>query len=644
MLPHLQRLSVLIAELKRRRVFRAAAVFAVVAWAVIEVTSTLLPIFLLPEWMVRAVAGVMVMAFPVVLAMAWAFDITMEGLHRTGESEESEQATAQFVTSRRFRATLVLLVAVCTVGAGWVSWQVWLKPGAGQAPNGRAADSPPTLDPTNLAVLYFDDFSRDGELAYLANGVTESLIHELSQIETLHVVSRNGVKPYRDLAIPLDSLARVLGVGSIVEGSVEGSGDRIGVTVQLIDGQSGMHLFSERINGQGEDLLALRDSLVNRAVRLVGKALGRELETRRALAGSGDPAAWELYQRAQHLIEDADTLLWARGDTISARRTLLRADSLYAQASAADPDWPAALVARGWNARTRAGLFSASQSTRDRDLLEEGLGMAEEALRRDPGNPDALELRGSLRVDLYRRSDAEDGDRLARLAEEDLRSASVTDPARVFAHVSLADLLRLQGRFQEASIEAQHALDADPFLINAEKEVLFVLSQVWVDLGDIKRANQWNDEGRRRFPAEPSFAAAKLVILAGWPGAVGAVDTAYVLLKELEGVFNVPSWSFGRLQVAAVLAQHGMPDSARVLVDQVRAAGSRSAWIKYFEANVRLHLGEEDRALDLLQEFLVEFPQRKAYIARDWWWESLRERPRFRDMVGTPGDGPVGSG
>jgi tetratricopeptide (TPR) repeat protein len=259
--------------------------------------------------------------------------------------------------------------------------------------------------------------------------------------------------------------------------------------------------------------------------------------------------------------------------------------------------------------------------------------MAEAALRLDPQDPEALELRGSLRVDMFRQGYGGDGAELARLAEEDLRAAAAADESRAFAHVSLADLLRLQGDFSEASIAAQHALDADPFLINAEKEVLFMLSQTWLDVGDLARAGQWIDAGRSRFPAEPSFSAAKLVLLAGSGGMVGAVDTAYVLLDQMERVFHTPVWTFGRLQVAAVLAQHGMADSARVLVAQGRGTESTHPFLDYFEANVRLHLGQEDRALDLLEEFLTAMPIRRKYIAQDWWWEPLRDHPRFQGFV-----------
>jgi TolB-like protein len=635
MLPHLQRLNVLLAELKRRQVFRAAAVYAVVAWGVIEVTATVLPIFLLPEWMVRAVAVVMVLGFPAVLSLAWAFDLTPQGVQRTGEAEESLPGAGVFLKSLRFRATLALLVLVATIGAGWVSWQVWLKPGAVRGPGTEAEAGRGKLDPASLAVLYFDDFSADGELAYLANGVTEALIHELSQVEALGVVSRNGVKPYRELTIPLDSLAKVLGVGSIVEGSVEGTGDRIIVSVQLINGETGMSRFSQRIEGRGEDVLALRDTIVQQAVRLVGRRLGREMEQRRVRARSSSPAAWDLYLRAQHLVEDADTLLWVLHDTVSARSTLLRADSLYAIALEEDPEWPTPLVARGWSARTRAGLFSTSQTNRDRDLLEFGLEMAEAALRLDEGNAEALELRGSLGVDLFRRSDTGDDPELARAAENDLRTAAAADETRVFAWVALADLLRQQGKFQEASIAAQHALDADPFLINAEKEVLFVLSQVFLELGAVEEAVRWIDEGRKRFPSEPSFPAAKLVLMAGRTDGPSAVDSAHLILCQIEEMVGIPQWSYGRLQVAATLAQHSMADSAEAFVKQVREGGSDDPWLDYYEANMRIRMGQVTTALELLESFLEVVPQRRAYIARDWWWEALREDPRFQVLVGT---------
>ncbi len=641
MIPHLKRLNVFLSELKRRHVFRVVAVYAVATWAVVEVASTVLPVFPVadPDLLIRALVVLVVMGFPGVLAFAWVFDLTSEGVQRTGENESFPPQVQQFLQSTPFKASLVVFVLGFTGAMGMVGWRLWLR--SGNTPDLDATAVGTALDPTRLAVLYLDDHSPNGQLGYLANGITESLIHELSRIEPLQVVSRNGVKPFRELDIPLDSLARVLGVGSLVEGSVEGEGDRISVTVQLIEAASGMHLLSEQIQGEGTDVLALREEIVRQAVRLLGQSLGRELQRLAGEDEARDPQAWDLFQRAQHLLEDADTLLWAMGDTAAAARVLVRADSLFGEAGSLDPAWVAPALERGWVARTRAGLISASTTNRDPVLLEEASGYAEAALARDPASAGAFALRGTVRVDRFRSGVGVDNlEALSLQAEDDLRKAVDADPGQVKAWVALAELLRLRGEFSEASVAAQHAMEADPFLINAEKEILFTLSQVWLDLGDGETATRWMDEGRRRFPAEPAFPAAKLVILAGRGGTGAVVDTAYALLDQVTEGYGLPrAWRLGRLQVAAVLALAGLPDSARAVVDQVRSEGAPGAYARYYEANVRVRLGQEEEALDLLEGYLEAMPHRRAYIAGDWWWEPLRENPRFQEMVAPDSEG-----
>ena len=630
-----EELNALVSELRRRRVFRVAAIYGVAAWVLIEVTATIFPILLLPDWLLRVVVVGAVLGFPLALVLSWAFDITPDGVQRAEEHGGVEESTLQLIHTPGVRLGLVGLVVLVTTVAGWASWGFWLRPGA-DAATGAAAegeDAGPELDPSRIAVLYFDDHSADLSLGHIASGLTESLIHELSQIELLSVVSRNGVKPFRDGSTAFDAMVRTLGVGSLVEGSVERRGDRLKATVQLVDGRTGDHLLSEEIERQGDDLLALRDAIVEEAVRQLGRELGHELQTERRRAGTTSGEAWAEYQMAQHLREDADTLKWARGDDDSARRSLLKADSLLARAAALDTTWIEPIVERGWIARTLAGLYSASASIRDEQLVREGIRYASEALRRRPRDPGAMALRGALRVDLYKLGVVAEGQSLAAAAEADLRSAVDLDPGRARAWVALAELLRLQGNFPDASVAAQHALDADPFLINAEKEILFTLAQVWLELREVEKANQWFGEGRVRFPAEPAFPASKLVILAAGQGTGEVVDSATELLHELEGMFGVGAWGMGRLQLAAVLAQVGLVDSAQAVVDGVRASGQASAYYDYFEANVRIHLGQEEAALDLLERHLESRPDRRSYIAEDWLWESLHDNPRFQAMV-----------
>ena len=634
-----EKLNALVSELRRRRVFRVAAIYGVAAWVFIEVTSTIFPILLLPDWLMRVVVVCAVLGFPLALVLSWAFDITPDGVQRAEEHGGVEEATLQLVHTPGVRLGLVGLVVLVTAVVGWASWGLWLKPGSdgaigvGQDP----ATAEVELDPSRVAVLYFDDHSSDLSLGHVASGLTESLIHQLSQIEILSVVSRNGVKPFRDGSTPFVAMVRTLGAGSLVEGSVERRGDRLKATVQLVDGKSGDHLLSREIERQGDDLLALRDAIVEEAVRQLSRALGHELQTERQRAGTTSGEAWAEFQMALHLQEDADTLRWARGDTTSARRALLKADSLLARAAALDTTWIEPIVERGWIARTLGGLYSASASFRDEQLIREGIRYATEALRRQPGNAGALSLRGSLRVDLYKLGVVAEGQSLAAAAESDLRAAVDSDPGLARAWVALAELLRLQGQFNNASVAAEHALDADPFLINAEMEILFTLAQVWLELREVEKANQWFGEGRDRFPAEPAFPASKLVILAAGQGAGEVVDSATDLLHELEAMFGVDVWGMGRLQLAAVLAQVGLADSAQAVVDGVRASGGPSPFYDYFEANVRVHLGQEEAALDLLERHLEARPDRRSYIGEDWLWESLHANPRFQAMVETGG-------
>jgi tetratricopeptide (TPR) repeat protein len=219
--------------------------------------------------------------------------------------------------------------------------------------------------------------------------------------------------------------------------------------------------------------------------------------------------------------------------------------------------------------------------------------------------------------------------RLRSESEADLRAAVAAQPDRAQAWVALADLLRVRGDFSEAAIAAERAVTADPFLIHAEKEILFALTQVWLDLGQVERALEWNDEGLRRYPAEVSFTAGKLVVMAGWDRASASADTAWALLSAgLEG------WAPGRLLVAGVLARDGQPDSARAVIAGVRAEGSDDPWLDYYEANTRIQLGEPARAMDLLESYLEAIPSRRSYIARDWWWRPLSDRARFVELVG----------
>src|SRR5439155_1124522 len=198
---------------------------------------------------------------------------------------------------------------------------------------------------------YFNDACRDSSLRYLADGVTESLIDQLSAIRALDVISRNGVAPFRGRDIPRDSIARALDAGTLVEGEVEPVGTRARVTIRLVDGASGADVGRRQSFELPVDApLAIRDSLVNQAAILLRERLGDEVQLREQHASTKNVAAWSLVQRAERLRKDAD----ARPN--EALGLSARADSMLAEAERADPRWIDPIILRGQLLDRRARL------------------------------------------------------------------------------------------------------------------------------------------------------------------------------------------------------------------------------------------------------------------------------------------------
>lgn len=626
-------LSTLFAELRRRSVLQVAGVYLVAAWVVIQVSVTTFPVLMVPEWVVQAVVVAAVLGFPVAVVLAWAYEITPEGVRRTAEVDQGPAQGS--IVPRTLRSALVVAVVLASTGAGWVVWHHWLEPRAGSGAASGVSERG-ALDEYGVAVLYLDDFSPRGELSYLADGLTAGLNHALSQIGPLHVVSMNGVKPFREGTVSADSIARSLGVRWLVEGSLEPTEGGLSATLQLVDGRTGLEVLSTVLPERGKDLLRLRDRIVETAELQLGQKLGRELAGEPNRPGATNPRAWGLVQQAKEFEEQADTLRWTLGDTSAARSALIEADSLLILASRLDDGWLEPVVERGWVVGRLGGLRPGSHGTYGLTLLDSGLALANEALRRRPQDPTALELRGSLRVVLTYDADSTAADSLRREAASDLHQAVEADSTRVWAWISLAELLRTEGRFTEAARAAQGALTADPFLINGENEILYIVAHTWLELEEVDRADKWIDAGRRRFPADYWFPAQKLVILAGSGEAArvpAAVDTAWALCAQVARLAGLPGYDYGRLQVAAVLAQVGRLDSARAVIRRTRENHPDSPVGDYYEANARVQLGDTTRAIELLGRYLKAYPSLRAYIAHDWWWKPLRGDPRFQGLV-----------
>lgn len=499
----------------------------------------------------------------------------------------------------------------------------------GGVPARPEPSAPAGFDPRRIAVLYFDDYSRGEELGYLANGLTESLIHALSQVEALEVISRNGVKPYHHRTVLFDSMVADLRVGTVVEGSVQRAGDSVRVTVQLIDANTQAHLESRTVTYPLAGGIAMEDSLAAEVSGFLRQRLGREIALRETRLETRSAAAWQAVLQAQQASDDARRLGAAAHarDAASADRLLARADSLLGLAQRADPGWSRPALLRGWVHFQRGRM---ADDARGPALIRAALREADAVLAREPGNARALELRGTVRLRLVvSASDSAGQAREMERAEQDLRAAVAADPGLASAWNTLSALLRVRGNLAESELAGRRALQEDAYLAEAS-DILHRLALISMVRGDFAQARSLCDQGRRRAPDDWRFLECRLVLLRDDGSQAPDPALARALAGELERVYpSAQARADGRAYTpayrlalqAAVLARAGQADSARaVLARAQRAVGSDSALrlsLMYDEAIVRSLMGDQDRARALLREVLARRPTLRAFAERD---------------------------
>jgi serine/threonine-protein kinase len=493
-----------------------------------------------------------------------------------------------------------------------------------------------SADPTHIAVLYFDAEGPDTSIKWVANGLTEDLIDQLGQLEALSVISANGVRPYRDHPASPDSIARALSVGTLVAGTVAGSLDRPRVTVRLIE-PTGRQVASKVIEARGGDVLALRGELSQQVSGFLRERLGREVKLRELRSG-GDARAWVHVRRAEDLREDARAL-YATGDTSIAQRTFDAADSLLGLAERLDPGWLDPIVLRGWIAADRIELADARTEEAIAKWASPGIAFAERALTRKPGYPPALELRGALRLLQWQYSDQAQP-ALADGAERDLRAAAVPEnPSQARAQTTLAYLLWRRGSFAEANLRARRAYEADAFLADAPV-VLYRLYATSLVLRRWEEASDWCAQGYRRFPDQWLFTQCRLTLLSMPSGERPDAARAWRLVAEMKKVTAPSEWAVlaprWHMVVASVLARAGQNDSARRTLRAARKAGGGDPELDIYEAEVRVLLGEHERALDLLERYLANSPPQRAIIQGLANFDPLHRYPRFQALTAAP--------
>jgi TolB-like protein len=534
---------------------------------------------------------------------------------------------AQLMWRRRMNVGIGVGVIVLVVGG-------WLLFGRRGGDSGSTTGGGPLVQ-NHIAVLYFTDDSRDSSLGYLADGLTEGLIDQLSQVRNLDVISRNGVLPFRNSVLPPDSIARAVGAGTLVEGSLEPVRDRVRVTVRLVDGASGADLLRRAsFEVPAGNLLLIRDTLATEVARVLRERLGEEVRLREERAGTRSTDAWTLVQQAERIRKNGEALVLA-GKMDSAGALFGRTDSVLAAAERADPRWVDPIVLRGQLIERRVRL------TRNAALIEEGLAHAGRALALAPQDPRALELRGTLRYrrwQLARPPDPQQASALLDDARGDLERATNIDPTLASAFATLSSLYYQTKDLQGAALAARRAYEEDAYLANAP-DILNRLFFTSYDLDQQRQAQRWCEEGDRRFPRDFRFLECQLYMMTRLERP--DVPRAWRLLAGIDSLVPAPRRQVIHLReqmmVAATIARAGLKDSAHAVIERSRGTPELDPEhdLVAMEAFVRTLLGEQDEAIRLLQRYVAANPEHSFRIGGDifWWWWDLQKHPGFQALA-----------
>jgi len=366
----------LLAELKRRNVFKAGFAYLALGWIVTQVSSTVAPLLHLPDWFAAVVLWIGVLGFPFVMMFAWIYEITPEGLKRESEVDRSSSIT--HVTSRRLDHIIIGLLVLAIglfvfdrIGAHRSRTVASSEAGAptsvsaGPSATSAAPTATPAGPATNdhsIAVLPFVDMSQAKDQEYFSDGISEELLNLLAKMPQLHVAARTSSFSFKGKEVPIPEIARTLLVANVLEGSVRKSGDHVRITAQLIRAVDGYHLWSETYDRKLDDIFTIQDEISAKVVeQLRVTLLGAAPKAR-----TTDPRAYALYLQARELGRQQKT------------DAFKQSDALYQQALAIDPRYAPALrgLAENFTHETQLGMLAGQEGfARARETIEKALAI-----------------------------------------------------------------------------------------------------------------------------------------------------------------------------------------------------------------------------------------------------------------------------
>jgi TolB-like protein len=352
-------------ELKRRNVFRVGVAYGVAAWVLLQVADLVLENIRAPEWVIQAMMLVVLLGFVAAVVIAWAYELTPEGIKREADVDHSQSITGE--TGRKLDRIIIGVLILAVIYFVYEK-QTTRSP---QAPPPEVVMEVPvtTEAPTepSIAVLPFTDMSPGKDQEYFSDGISEELLNLLVRVDGLKVASRTSSFTYKGENLNIPEIASELKVDHILEGSVRKADNRVRITAQLIDVTTDRHLWSDTYDRELVDIFTIQDEIANAIVEALRTELGmlQDAPAITVTAATGNLDAYESYLQARELF--------------IARDKLEESIRLFEQAVALDPDF-----ARAWEGLGAVYSVAESWDIRDREYSKLAVEVSRKALELNP--------------------------------------------------------------------------------------------------------------------------------------------------------------------------------------------------------------------------------------------------------------------
>ena len=577
------------AELKRRNVYKVAVAYAVVAWLLIQAASIFFPAFDAPPWVMKIFIIVIIFGFPVALIFSWAFEITPEGIKL-----ESEIAPNKSIARRTGRKIVAVTIALAVVAAGLFVYQL-VRSKSDSSGSPTAA----TIANKSIAVLPFDNLSRDPDNAYFCEGVQDEILTRLAKIADLKVISRTSTQHFKSTPDNLPQIAKQLGVAHILEGSVQKASDQVRVNVQLINALTDAHLWAETFDRKLTDIFAVESEIAKTiADTLQAKLTGSE-KTSITKIPTADPEAYELYLKGKYF--------WNKRTAADLRKSI----DYFNQAIAKDPKYALAYagLAQAWM------VLPAYNGGAPTDCTPRAQAAAQKALSLDQDSSDAIAVLASANAEY-------DFDVAA--ARSQYERAIRLNPNDATAHHWFAtDVLATSGQHAQELAEMKRALELDPLSLTINTN----LGNAYLHNGRLDDAIA---QFRKTIDIDPNYYFAQwsyglaLELQGKNPQAIAQYERASELTDD-----PIPLAVLGRAYGLA-----GRKSDAEKIFARLRQSRAQRYTPAYTLALVALGLGERPEALNWLEESYREHDGNNITAIRiDPLLASLHGDPRFEVLA-----------